>query len=59
MLGPLPGAPGVFVAGGGFKIGFALAPAIGPIMADMVEGAEVALPHGFALADHLSGGIRP
>jgi len=59
MLGALPGAEGVFVAGGGFKIGFALAPAIGPIVADMIEGAEVALPHGFALGDHLAGGIRP
>lgn len=59
MLGPLPGAEGVYVAGGGFKIGFALAPEIGRIMADMVDGEEVALPHGFALAEHLSGGIRP
>jgi glycine oxidase len=59
MLGPLPGADGVFVAGGGFKIGFALAPEIGRLMAGMAAGESVDLPHGFALADHLSGGIRP
>lgn len=59
MLGPLPEAERVFVAGGGFKIGFALAPAVGEIMADMIAEAPVDLPPGFALADHLAGGVRP
>lgn len=59
MLGPLPGHPGVLVAGGGFKIGFGLAPAVASVIADMVAGLSPALPRGFRLEDHLASGVRP
>ncbi len=54
MLGPLPGRPGVFVAGGGFKIGFAITPWVGEVLADMATGRQVALPAGFSVADHVA-----
>lgn len=47
MLGPWPGRPGHFVANGGFKIGFGLAPAIGAVMARLVLDGVDAIPPGF------------
>ncbi|WP_300033485.1 FAD-dependent oxidoreductase [uncultured Roseobacter sp.] len=47
MLGPWPGRPGHFIANGGFKIGFGMAPAIAHVMADlMLEGTDN-IPEGF------------
>ena len=41
LLGPWPGRPGHFVANGGFKIGFGIAPRVAQVMADLVlEGRE-------------------
>jgi glycine oxidase len=41
LLGPWPGRPGVFVANGGFKIGFGIAPEVARVMVDLVlEGVE-------------------
>lgn len=54
MLGPLPGRERVYLASGGFKTGFGLAFAVGEAMADMVEGAALALPPGFTLAAHMA-----
>lgn len=46
MLGPWPGRPGHWVLNGGFKIGFALAPVLGEMIAEAVlEGAD--LPDDF------------
>ena len=58
MLGPMPGRDGVLIAAGGFKTGFGLAPAVGEILADMVEGRSPPLPDGFAVADHLAARVR-
>ncbi|MGR3436701.1 MAG: NAD(P)/FAD-dependent oxidoreductase [Shimia sp.] len=55
MLGTWPGRPGHFVANGGFKIGFGLAPEIGEAMADLIlEGRADRIPEGFSPADSLS-----
>ncbi|PQO24583.1 FAD-dependent oxidoreductase [Rhodobacteraceae bacterium WD3A24] len=53
LLGPWPGRPGHFVANGGFKIGFGVAPGVAEVMADLVlEGRDV-IPEGFRVADCL------
>lgn len=54
LMGPVPGQKGVFAALGGFKIGFGLAPLVGEVLADMLEGATPPLPEGFAAADQMS-----
>lgn len=47
MLGPHPLYPGQFIANGGFKIGFGMAPMVARVMADlMLDGAD-AIPPGF------------
>ena len=41
LLGPWPGRPGHFIANGGFKIGFGVAPLVAQVMADLVlEGRD-------------------
>jgi glycine/D-amino acid oxidase-like deaminating enzyme len=41
LLGPWPGREGHFVANGGFKIGFGIAPRVAQVMADLIlEGRE-------------------
>ncbi|MBT9384076.1 FAD-binding oxidoreductase [Pseudooceanicola sp. CBS1P-1] len=48
MLGAWPGRPGQFIANGGFKIGFGMAPKVGAVMADLVlEGDGAGIPDGF------------
>jgi glycine/D-amino acid oxidase-like deaminating enzyme len=45
LLGPWPGRAGHFVANGGFKIGFGIAPKVAEVMADLVlEGRETFPP---------------
>jgi glycine/D-amino acid oxidase-like deaminating enzyme len=45
LLGPWPGRAGHFVANGGFKIGFGIAPRVAQVMADLVlEGRETYPP---------------
>lgn len=53
MLGPWPGRPGHFIANGGFKIGFGMAPKVGEVMADLVLTGQDARPRGFAVEDSL------
>lgn len=53
LLGPHPDLKNVFVANGGFKIGFGIAPKIGEIMADFMEGAAPIFPKSFTFAHHL------
>ncbi len=48
LLGPWPGRPGHFVANGGFKIGFGLAPLVGERMADLVLTGQADLPPDWA-----------
>lgn len=47
MLGPWPGRPGQFIANGGFKIGFGMAPLVGEVMADLVLEGQDRVPPGF------------
>jgi glycine/D-amino acid oxidase-like deaminating enzyme len=53
MLGEWPGRPGHFVANGGFKIGFGLAPGIAGVMADLVLEGVDAIPEGCRVEDSL------
>lgn len=50
MLGPHPMRPGVFIANGGFKIGFGMAPLAGERMADLILTGQAAIPGDFAVA---------
>ncbi|MEE9453287.1 MAG: FAD-dependent oxidoreductase [Paracoccaceae bacterium] len=51
ILGPVNGVDGVFVATGGFKIGFGIAHKIGALLGAMIVGEDVDLPAQF-YADH-------
>lgn len=48
ILGPWPGRAGHFVANGGFKIGFGIAPGVARVMADLVLDGHDRIPPGFA-----------
>lgn len=53
VLGAWPGRDGHFVANGGFKIGFGMAPKVAEVMADLVlEGVDT-VPEGFRVSDCL------
>lgn len=47
MLGPWPGRPGHFIANGGFKIGFGMAPKVAEVMADLVLDDCDEVPEAF------------
>ncbi|MGQ3488019.1 NAD(P)/FAD-dependent oxidoreductase [Roseovarius pacificus] len=47
MLGAHPLHGGQFIANGGFKIGFGMAPKVGQVMADLVLDGVDAIPEGF------------
>ena len=49
ILGPWPGRPGHFVANGGFKIGFGMAPKVAQVMADLILDGHDAIPDSFRL----------
>jgi glycine/D-amino acid oxidase-like deaminating enzyme len=51
VLGPWPGRPGHFVANGGFKIGFGLAPAVARVMAELILEGRDAIPEGCRVED--------
>lgn len=53
MLGHWPGRPGHYVANGGFKIGFGIAPKVAAVMADLVLEGRDAIPEGFRVEDNL------
>jgi glycine/D-amino acid oxidase-like deaminating enzyme len=56
MLGAYPGRPGQFIANGGFKIGFGMAPIVGQLMADLVLDGEDRIPESFRVAASLPRG---
>ncbi|SLN60837.1 Hydrogen cyanide synthase subunit HcnC precursor [Roseivivax jejudonensis] len=62
LLGPWPGRRNHFVANGGFKIGFGMAPRVGDVMADLVLEARDAIPVPFhaeaALGPGSAHGVR-
>ncbi len=47
MLGAHPLHPGQFIANGGFKIGFGLAPLVGEVMADLILEGTDRIPEDF------------
>ncbi|MCR9110444.1 FAD-dependent oxidoreductase [Marivita sp. XM-24bin2] len=47
MLGAWPGRDGHFIANGGFKIGFGMAPKVAEVMADLVLEGRDMIPEGF------------
>ncbi|MEO0937685.1 MAG: FAD-binding oxidoreductase [Pseudomonadota bacterium] len=50
MLGPWPDRPGHFIANGGFKIGFGMAPKVAEVMADLALEGRDTIPQGFEVA---------
>jgi glycine/D-amino acid oxidase-like deaminating enzyme len=54
ILGAYPGRDGYFIANGGFKIGFGMAPKVGEVMADLVlDGDAGGIPEGFLVEANL------
>ncbi len=53
MLGAWPGRDGQFIANGGFKIGFGMAPKVAEVMADLVLDGRDGIPAGFRVEDSL------
>lgn len=53
MLGPWPDRPGHFIANGGFKIGFGMAPKVATTMADLILNSRDTVPKGFRVEDSL------
>jgi glycine/D-amino acid oxidase-like deaminating enzyme len=53
MLGRHPLRTSTFIANGGFKIGFGMAPKIAETMADQVLAGQDAIPEGFRVSDNL------
>lgn len=53
MLGPWPGRDGHFIANGGFKIGFGMAPKVAEVMADLVLEGRDSLPDAFRVEANL------
>jgi len=47
VLGGFPGRPGHFIANGGLKIGFGMAPKVAEVMADLVLEGHDAIPDAF------------
>lgn len=47
LLGPWPGRSGHYVANGGFKIGFGVAPKVAEAMCDLVLDGKDGIPEGF------------
>lgn len=57
MLGSHPTRPGEFIANGGFKIGFGVAPMVGEVMADLILEGIDRIPDGFRVTDNLPAGF--
>ena len=53
MLGAWPGRAGQFIANGGFKIGFGMAPKVAEVMADLILEGRDQIPPGFRVEDSL------
>lgn len=49
MLGSHPLKQGAFIANGGFKIGFGMAPKVGEVMADLILDGRDTIPEGFRI----------
>jgi len=53
VLGTYPGRPGEFIANGGFKIGFGMAPKVAEVMADLVLDGRDSIPDAFRVEENL------
>ena len=53
MLGAYPGRDGQFIANGGFKIGFGMAPKVAQVMADLVLEGRDTIPDRFRVTANL------
>ncbi|MER5171891.1 NAD(P)/FAD-dependent oxidoreductase [Thioclava kandeliae] len=53
MLGAWPDRAGHFIANGGFKIGFGMAPKVAQVMADLILENRTQIPQGFHVEDNL------
>lgn len=53
ILGPWPGRDGHYVANGGFKIGFGVAPRVAEVMADLVLDGRDRVPSGFRVENSI------
>lgn len=53
MLGAWPGKQDHFIANGGFKIGFGMAPKVAEVMADLLLEGQDNIPEGFRVEDNL------
>ncbi len=53
MLGAWPERPEHFIANGGFKIGFGMAPKVAEVMADLLLDQKDHIPDGFRVTDNL------
>ena len=53
LLGPWPGRPGHFIANGGFKIGFGVAPKVAQVMVDLVLDRRDTIPEDFRVENSL------
>ncbi len=53
VLGPWPQRPGTFVANGGFKIGFGIAPKVAQVLAELVLEGRDLVPAGMRIEDCL------
>jgi glycine oxidase len=49
-LGEWPGRTGHFIANGGFKIGFGMAPKVAQVMVDLVLEGRDAIPDDFRVS---------
>ena len=53
MLGEWPGRAGHYIANGGFKIGFGMAPNVAKVMCDLILSGQDRIPQGFRVTDNL------
>ena len=53
MLGAWPQRPEHYIANGGFKIGFGMAPKVSQVMADLLLDGKDHIPPGFRVEDNL------
>ena len=54
MLGAWPGRPGHYIANGGFKIGFGMAPKVAEVMANLILTGQDHIPPGFRVTANLT-----
>lgn len=59
LLGPVTGQPGRYIANGGFKTGFALAPLAGETLADLILEGRDTIPPDWLTDAGISSSSRP